>query len=805
MHFSQDPSESTGPNIRTTFSALIIIALGCAALVLIYALQTLRSNEAAINQLPQPIGPIALNVSSTHTDMTYVGVAACRECHQDEYERWRGSHHDLAMKPADPLHVVGNFDNTSVTIHGVTSTFTKNDEGYFVRTENNNGELTDFRVLYTFGIFPLQQYLVEFPAGRLQTLPLCWDDRAADEGGQRWYHLYGHEPIPAGDELFWTGPNMNWNNTCAECHSTNLRKNFDPINKQFRTSFSEVNVACEACHGPGSEHLAWAKDKPLDARYDPNTMKGLAVKLKDLSGGFWQFDEKKNNYVRTKPLDSRVQLDTCARCHSRRSPLTEDYHHGASIHDTHRVSTLEPPLYELDGTIRDEVYVHGSFIQSKMHHAGVRCVDCHDAHSLKLHRPGNRLCTHCHQADYDSPAHHFHPAGGAGTLCIECHMPERTYMGIDKRSDHSFRIPRPDLSVKLDIPNTCNDCHSDQTYAWSLEHVKKWYGSRPQNEPPHYAEVLQAVSNQHPDAALMLPLYLADPNNPPIYRATLWRQSAPYMSQNLALAFSLAVKDPDPLVRAAAIQASISWVPRHAWAEISPLLSDPIRLVRIDAARRLAPIVPQVQPGSPGLPEFAKAWEEYEHSVDINRDRASAMVDLGTVQALSGNINVAVEELKQALALEPWYLPASINLADMYRELDRNQEASETIEAALKISPNAPVLHYAYGLAQVRRGNTEAAISSLSKAAELAPDDPQFSYAYAVSLNSTQQQDRALQVLSDALKRRPYDRSMLLAATLFSRDKGDRDQTLKWLEQLLKWWPNDPQARQLAAELRLTN
>ena len=765
----------------------------------------LHRSDATVVALPEPIGPLALNTSSVHGDLTYVGAAKCRDCHTDIYDRWKGSHHDLAMMAANEASVIGDFDNATFTHHDVTTTFFRQGDDYLVRTVGGDNQQHEYKVLYTFGITPLQQYLVEFPGGRLQTLPFCWDARPTDEGGQRWYHLYGDEDIPPGDELFWTGPAQNWNFACAECHSTNLRKNYDVATDSYHTTFSEVNVACEACHGPGSGHLAWAEEHdvandPPDTRYDDDDDKGMSVRLKDRTGGQWQYDEDVKTYLRTKPLASRVQLDTCARCHSRRSVLTENYHHGSTIHDTHRVSTLEPPLYELTGVVRDEDYVYGSFVQSKMYHQGVRCVDCHDPHSLQRHRPGNTLCTHCHQLTYDAPEHHFHPAGGQGTQCIECHMPERTYMGVDKRSDHSFRIPRPDLSVKYGSPNMCNDCHTEESFEWAAEWVEKWYGPRT-DDTIDYAAVLNAATVGHPDALKLMPQYIGDTSFPAIRRATLLRSAGQYMSREMFAVVLQSLQDPEPMVRSAAITATEALPPQAAWSAIAPLLHDPVRLVRSDAARRLAPIAPQVPPGTPGLDDFAAAWVTFEESITINSDRAGPLVDHATVIANRGEIEPAIKEMQRALKIEPWYVPASINLADMFRAVNQDASAIATLKEALKHNPDAAIIYFGLGLAYVREQDHEAALTAFEKATQLSPDDAHFHYMYAVALHDTGHPNEALTVLNQNLAKFPYNHELLSVAIDYNVEKGDLEQVRKWAQQMLHWWPDDQRANQVLQQM----
>jgi hypothetical protein len=199
-----------------------------------------------------------------------------------------------------------------------------------------------------------------------------------------------------------------------------------------------------------------------------------------------------------------VEIEVCAACHARRQSLTsQSSAPGDRFLDNFVPALLRTGLYHADGQILDEVYVYGSFLQSRMHGAGVRCTDCHERHRLGILAEGNALCTRCHNPEgtprfptlkpgqFDSPAHHFHRDGSDGAQCANCHMPARTYMGVDPRRDHSFRVPRPDLSARLGTPNACTLCHDDKTDAWATEQVRAWYPEG-RSGRLHFSEVLAA-------------------------------------------------------------------------------------------------------------------------------------------------------------------------------------------------------------------------------------------------------------------------------------------------------------------------
>jgi tetratricopeptide (TPR) repeat protein len=779
----------------------IVVAAGVLLMLMGIMWWGFVAGTDALVPLPTPAAPIVLDASSP-TGAAYVGGANCRECHQEQYGLWQQSHHDLAMKPADESSVLGDFDNATFEHHGVASTFYRKDGGFFVRTAGADGELRDYQVLYTFGWTPLQQYLVAFPGGKLQTLPLCWDSQPADAGGQRWFHIYGDEAIRPDDPLYWTGPNQNWNFMCAECHSTNLRKAFDAEAATYRTSWSEVNVSCEACHGPGSEHLKWAQGKPLDARYPIEDDKGLTVRLRDLTMGSWQYDAASGYYQRSEPLASSVLTDTCARCHALRGTLAEDYVHGRSIHDTHQVELLGDAMYHTDGQIREEVYVYGSFVQSRMYQAGVRCVDCHDPHSLKLRRTGNALCTHCHTPErYDTVEHHFHPKAGEGTRCTDCHMIQRTYMQVDPRRDHSLRNPRPDLTVQIATPNACNDCHSDQTAQWSVEHVTEWYGPTPRHgNKPHYGQVIHAARHGMPNAAELLTQLIGDDERPAIHRATALSAAGNVLTPELLQLAVVQLRDADPLVRRAAVGNLRVLPPAQRWQLAAVLLEDPIRSVRLEAALVLAAgrrdLTDKTQ-----MALFDKVAAEYHAAQRLVYDRASGHFAAGLMHSELGHMGEALAAYQRAIAMEPWFVPAIINSALFQRRAGRNEQAHQTLLAGAKRLPDAATVRYELGMSHVRQGDLPTALAELKAAAELEPDAPQYAYGYGVALNSSGQPDHALEVLSASAKRHPHDRATLFALTTLHRDRGNLDKALEYAGQLVEAWPGDRQARQLQATL----
>lgn len=737
---------------------------------------------------------------ATHcpADADFVGSQTCSGCHEAEFEAWSSSHHDLAMQHATPETVLGDFDDAEITVYGVTSRFFVRDAKFFVRTDGANGALADFEITYTFGVDPLQQYLVPFPDGRVQALSLAWDSRPASKGGQRWLHLYPGERVDHEDELHWTGRQQNWNYMCADCHSTNLVKGYDIESDRFATTWSEIDVACEACHGPGREHVEWAASD--SERQAEMADKGFGILLRDRLGVSWRMDPETGIAGRSEPPNSRVEVGVCAVCHSRRGTLAGGAQGDPDFLDHHRPAFLTEPLYFPDGQIQDEVYVWGSFVQSQMYAAGVTCSDCHDPHSLELRAQGDAVCAQCHlPSKFAVTAHHGHPAQPGAPACVDCHMPERTYMVVDPRRDHSMRVPRPDLSLTFGVPNACSQCHADKTAAWaadSFEHMFPEAGRPSQDWTSAFSQARAGL----PQAEVSLLRVIGDGETPAIARATAAMELAPYLSPLSGQAIQDALKDPSPLVRLASLRTLEVLPAEHRFAFAGHLLSDPLLAVRSEAGRVLA-VTPPDALDAESSARLRAAIDDFIASQRYNADRPESWLNLGNLRASMGDLDQAENDYRHAVRLSADFAPGYLNLADLYRFRGDEVRAASVLEAGLLQQPRDAALHHALGLAKVRGGDQEGALKSLGRATELAPEEARYAYVYGVGLNSAGQAGAAVRVLTGAHQRHPNDIQIMQTLALIERDRGNLEQARHWAGMVLAVNPADQGARQLLQSL----
>ncbi|MEE3330987.1 MAG: tetratricopeptide repeat protein [Myxococcota bacterium] len=738
--------------------------------------------------------------SPTPAEATFVGSQQCAQCHPKEMAAWTDSHHDLAMQEPTSESVLGRFDGAELTLDGERWQFGDHEaagsKAYRVRVPEVDGEPRVRDIAYVFGVDPLQQYLVRAEGGRLQPLPVAWDSRAESEGGQRWFHLYEGESIRSNDSLHWSGRLQTWNHQCASCHSTNLEKNYDEVTDRYDTRWAEIDVGCEGCHGKASKHVEWAQNGANDA-----TLESGFPSLRGRSASRWSFANGAPIADRTVGPALPNEIDVCAPCHSRRTTLTTHPDPSHAFLDDYLPALLEADLYFDDGQIRDEVYVWGSFVQSRMYAAGVTCSDCHDPHSLEIRDGPDASCGNCHAAEaFATTEHHGHPETSEGASCVACHMPTRTYMGVDARRDHSIRVPRPDLSERIGSPDACTSCHSDRDSRWAASSLATRGALR---TAPHPGAAIHAARQGAADAQRELASVVSDTGVSAIMRATAASLLDGSREVAAASATVTALGDSDALVRLGALRALERVEPRGRIALAQPLLHDSVAAVRLEAARILAPAPPENWPPGTRV-ALAGPLGEYRAGQLANADRFEAQLNLSVLHAQLGETDEAIRRAERALEFEPMAVAARVNLGDLLRATGREAEANAVLRAGVEMTPDSAELHFALGLSLVRQGKSEAALAELVRAAELAPAVLRFAYTYAIALHGLGRSDEAVAALLEATRTSEgasRDASLLFALATIERDRGNRTAAIRWARRLAAANPNDPRPATLLREL----
>lgn len=696
-----------------------------------------------------PLYLVVKNMSDKEDQMTaeadYVGAEACIECHNAEYDQWKTSDHFKAMALATDSTVVADFNDVSFESMGLTHRFYRDGEKFMVTTDGASGELEDFEIKYVFGYYPLQQFLVEFPGGRLQTLQLTWN--CVDSV---WYSMvemiYADEDIDSDNWLHWTNQAQNWNSMCADCHSTELLKNYDPETDTYNTTWSEINVSCEACHGPASEHIRWANRaeyaRPNDTNY------GLVVA--------------------TSGIDNKQYVDQCARCHTRRGAIC-DYNHSSTIYDHMMPNLPVEENYWVDGQILEEDYVYTSFTQSKMYMRDVQCNDCHNVHSTKRLFEDNRLCTQCHRAsDYDTPAHHFHKLPGEegealiaddgvkfevgdGARCINCHMPAQFYMGVDYRNDHSFRIPRPDLTMTLGTPNACNQCHDEESPQWAQNYIEQWYGESRKYQ--YGIAFREAASGSEAGLQALIEIY-NDDVYPEIVRATAIEKMSIYYNAEAKSYIYEALVNSNDHIRFTAVK-NYQLNDAEDLKRLLPLLKDGSSVIRIETANKLMSV-----PDS----EIPKAYknlrsevgQEYLKSLRYNADFPGGKFNLANYYYNTNQLDLAEKFYKRAIEQDDQLHPIKLNLAYVYNSQGKLKEAEEMFLDYIKNVPEDGNAYYTYGLFLTERQRYDESLEYLLKAGEFDLGNPRIYYNIAMMYDFKKDEKNAEAYLLRCIEMEPF-------------------------------------------------
>ncbi|MDX2385830.1 tetratricopeptide repeat protein [Sinorhizobium medicae] len=703
----------------------------------------------------------------------------CSSCHAEQAAAFAASHHARAMAVADEQSVRADFNGTRFEDVGIAADFFRRDDRFFVRTEGPDGRQSDYEVKYTFAYEPLQQYLIDLGGGRLQALDIAWDTRK-----QTWFWLGEGSAAKPGSTFHWTGPFYRWNRTCIDCHSTDPRANFQPQANEYKSSYVATGIGCQSCHGGGAKHVEWAKTKAG----------GVSADMAD-------------------PSLAKVDVNTCFACHARRTRLVDGYRPGGAFLDHFSPALLRSDLYFPDGQILDEVFEYGSFQQSKMAKAGVTCFDCHRAHEGTVKAAGNALCTQCYaetaperfasndpSGAFDTPAHTHHPEGSAGALCANCHMPERTYMKVDPRRDHSFVIPRPDLSAIYGTPNACIACHVGKTNAWASESMDEWYG-KGWRERPTIAHAFAAAARDDAAAIEKLRGFLADRQQPGIVRGSAIGEMTRLDGAAAAADVRVAAADPDPLVRLGAAEAAANLPPELRPDVIGGLLGDETRAVRVAAIRVLG-ATPSLELLGDRRRAFEAAAGDLRGFVQANADSAEAQGTYGSFLFEQRRTDEAEKAFRQAITLDPTFSGARINLAELYRASGDNEKSEQAYAEAVAANPDLADLRYGHGLSLVRQKAMQEAIEELGAAVRLEPANTRYRMTAAIALDAVGRTEDAFGLFDPADSGGTTDADLLGTAIQIGLKLGRYAETLAFAEALAQLRPHDPRTAELVRQLQ---
>jgi tetratricopeptide (TPR) repeat protein len=713
--------------LNIVFTSLVIVSL-------FYSCGKKKSDYVSVSQPKEALFASTKQIPDSH----FLGDKKCQECHASEFKNWQGSHHDKAMQEVSDSTILGDFNDVKFISQGVTSHFFIKDNDFYVNTEGRDGKNHDYKIEYVFGIKPLQQYIVKFPDGHYQCLRTAWDTEK-----KKWFDLYPDFKVLHSEWLHWSRGGLNWNTMCSDCHSTNVRRNYDEESHSYDTKYAIINVSCEACHGPGKDHV------------DQVNKLGKSYKVS-------------NDLKMTVGTDSKELVDQCARCHIRREHITSSYNFEGTMLDHYFPQLIQQNMYHPDGQILDEVYVYGSFVQSKMYHNGVTCTDCHNPHSLELKFTGNNLCTQCHLPEtYDAPSHHFHENGTESGQCINCHMTGKYYMGNDFRRDHSFRIPRPDLSLKYGTPNACTQCHKDKDDTWAWENFQKQHG-KPDSK--HFSDLLApGITNAENGLESLLEL-AQDTIYPEMARASAVKNLTNYLDTNTINKMLSFLDDDSPLVRGAAIDVLGNMESNEYLNYYLPLLKDEKRTIRVRAFFALASL-DEIQIPEDYKDIYYKVKKEFDVSLKMSSDFVGGRIKKANYYLKKGNLGAAIKGYESALSIDNINNIARTNLANLYYRNGDFDKAENAFKTIIEQEPDFGQTYYSYALLLAEKDKYPEAIEQMQLAIKRMPDNVRTYYNISLLYDKVNDLKNAEKYVALGLKKDPQNESLLyMLAYVYSKD-----------------------------------
>jgi Flp pilus assembly protein TadD len=718
-----------------------------------------RSSNPATNNQDSRLEGAALLAS-------YGKSATCQSCHPIEFQQWASSHHALTERPISGDLDRSAFDPPRRIVEPARTSEVRVAEGKFEIVTTGLGSSNEVFVPgRVIGIAPLRQFLIAAPGGRFQSTELAFDPHAGD-----WFDVYGKENRQPGEWGHWTGRGMTWNSMCAACHNTRLRKNYHSATDSYTTAMAEMGVGCEACHGPLAAHNAWQQQHP-----------------------------KQNGDPTIKPLSRDQMFDVCGSCHARRAELTGDFKPGDRFFDHYIVSVPdETETFYPDGQIHEEDYEFSSFLGSEMHDAGVRCINCHNPHSGKTVAESNALCLTCHGAPVlpapkiDPIAHSHHRQRGSD--CVDCHMPQTTYMQRHHRHDHGFTIPDPLLTKQFGVPNACARCHQDRSTDWLSERVDQWYGKKMERPSRARARVIARARKDESGTDLEIVAALKTETN------ALWRAALVSLLKNAVTndatlaALKSAAEDRSALVRGYGLRAlePLAQTDAAVTALVSRHLDDAARYPRNEAAWALRRAINTNSP----------AGRDLMQQLAQNSDQPAGALQMGVFHMDRGDLESCLAWMARAVAWDPNSAPLHHEYAIALSRAGKAEDAVRELQAACRLAPREAEYRFKLGLAYNEIGDVPAAKAALAEAVKLDPRFARAWYNLGLAQNAAGETDAAIEALLQAESLDPgsplppYARATVLARI------GRTAEARAALRRALELQPNFSEAKDLLQSLQ---
>ncbi len=659
---------------------------------------------------------------SVRSNEDYLGSKACARCHEVEHTQWNNSLHIKMTKPISEALIVGDFaEGTRFADHGRAYTFGTRDGRPFMTVAFGTRAPETFSIDYTLGAKRYQGYLSTLPDGRIYVLPAFWH-----VASRRWVDWKEITPIPDdAHEL-----RQIWNVNCFNCHATNIVPGYDINAKRYRSTWTEMGIGCEACHGAGRQHVelmdAWEKDPASKPAFENSS------KNRQLSDILKIFSVKSS--------EPRRIYDTCAYCHGNKNNVFTGFRGGDRYTDFALPFLVSEPIPEND--LQGEFWPDGrpnrfnrpqALTMSGCFKAGaIACTNCHVAHgsrndfSLKVNinqgRNGDALCTQCHSESRRQPAagsrqtnasasvpspepqapspkvsftgaglsaHTFHKPESAGSRCISCHMSDVNWRLLIRRRDHTFQPPVPENTVNFGIPNACTTCHDSRTPEWAARQMDAWWGDASRRSKAAWlADTMYRAGSGDATTLPDLAKLAVDRSEGFLVRAS----AADYIAQLIASTQTPGLRRTSSMSQTSfgGDTANVSAARTAGVADVTPTVvnaligaaADPEPVVRAAAVKALATTGQRERVLAP---IFARLVDQSR----IVRTRAAEVLVSFAIVELPGNAGEALKRAQQdyIASLEAFPDVASNHAARGWLEAQRgnSSEAERALDDALKV------------------------------------------------------------------------------------------------------------------------
>jgi tetratricopeptide (TPR) repeat protein len=746
----------------------------------------------------------------------YVGSASCRECHESFYKLWATSHHGLAMQPYTSTFAQKQLQSQAQDIRIGPRRYraARDTAKGWVREIGPEGE-KKFPIAHVMGGKNVYYFLTPYEKGRLQVLPLAYDVHK-----KSWFDTAAsgvrHFPGQLTDApLHWTDPEYTFNTSCYSCHVSQLSTNYDLEADTYHTVWAEPGINCEACHGPGEEHVrafkSASKDKPP----------------KDLK------------LISTKNFTAHQLNSMCASCHAKLSPVTPSFTPGERFFDHYNLVTLEHLDFYPDGRDLGENYTMTGWRMSPCAKSGkLDCMHCHTSsgrYRFTDAARANNACLPCHKERVENATKHTrHKAESKGNQCISCHMPMTGFARMN-RSDHSMRPPTPAATIAYKSPNACNLCHTDEDATWADKQVRDWHKHDYQNSALYPAGLVAAARKPDWNRLDDMLAYLTREDRDEIFATSLVRLLRGCESDKKWPVISkLLINDSSPLVRAAAAEGLDNYYTTNSLQALIDATQDEYRLVRVRAVASLAGIplerfkdkdrlvieraAAEYLAGLNARPDdhvshynrgnfylarqqHTEALKSYQTAIKLRPNNLLAHVNAAFAYNGLGQNDRAEASLRQAIKLDPNNLSAHLNLALILGEQGRLDEAERAYRKVIRLDKKSAVAAYNIGVILARKLKPEA-LDWCRKAYELQPGNVKYGYTYAYYLMQFGQIETAIPLLEKMICANTPNADVYALLGGIYEQKGDFANAIKVYDKALSS-PNIPDAYKQSFDQRI--